>query len=117
MPRTRHDGLAEAVAWTLGRGVVSDESAPVLHGLSDVNPTRIQLTVPRADHPAVPAASCVACTAGTLRRAVAPTLTNCDWPLIKPELKVNCGGTKHARCALGSTCVGRKARDGHDVAL
>ncbi|MDD2819274.1 MAG: type IV toxin-antitoxin system AbiEi family antitoxin domain-containing protein [Candidatus Nanopelagicales bacterium] len=51
LPRTRHDDLAEAVAWTLGRGVVSDESALVLHGLSDVNPSRIHLTVPRANHP------------------------------------------------------------------
>ena len=51
LPRTRHDDLAEAVAWTLGRGVVSDESALVLHGLSDVNPSRSHLTVPRANHP------------------------------------------------------------------
>lgn len=32
-------------------GVVSHESALVLHGLSDVNPSRIQLTVPRNNHP------------------------------------------------------------------
>lgn len=32
---TEHDDLAEAVAWTLGRGVVSHESARVLHGISD----------------------------------------------------------------------------------
>lgn len=51
LPRTEHDELAEAVAWTLGRGVVSHESALVLHGLSDVNPTRIHLTVPRDNHP------------------------------------------------------------------
>ena len=51
LPRTEHDELAEAVAWTLGRGVVSHESALVLHGLSDVNPSRIQLTVPRDNHP------------------------------------------------------------------
>lgn len=51
LPRTAHDELAEAVAWTLGRGVVSHESALVLHGLSDVNPSRIQLTVPRNNHP------------------------------------------------------------------
>lgn len=37
LPRSEHDELAEAVAWTLGRGVVSHESALVLHGLSDVN--------------------------------------------------------------------------------
>lgn len=51
LPRTQHDELAEAVAWTLGRGVISDESALVLHGLSDVSPSRIHLTVPRANHP------------------------------------------------------------------
>lgn len=51
LPRTTHDDLAEAVAWTLGRGVVSHESALVLHGLSDVSPSRIHLTVPRDNHP------------------------------------------------------------------
>lgn len=51
LPRSEHDELAEAVAWTLGRGVVSHESALVLHGLSDVNPSRIHLTVPRDNHP------------------------------------------------------------------
>jgi len=51
LPRTEHDELAEAVAWSLGRAVVSHESALVLHGLSDVNPSRIHLTVPRDNHP------------------------------------------------------------------
>lgn len=51
LPRTEHDEFAEAVAWTLGRGVVSHESALVLHGLSDVNPSRVHLTVPRDNHP------------------------------------------------------------------
>lgn len=51
LPRGAHDDLAGAVAWTLGRGVLSHESALVLHGLSDVNPTRIHLTVPRDNHP------------------------------------------------------------------
>lgn len=51
LPRGAHDELAAAVAWTLGRGVVSHESALVLHGLSDVNPARIHLTVPRDNHP------------------------------------------------------------------
>ncbi|MEO6821313.1 MAG: hypothetical protein ABI468_02090 [Candidatus Nanopelagicales bacterium] len=35
LPRNEHDDLAEAVAWSLGRGVVSDESALDLHGLSE----------------------------------------------------------------------------------
>jgi predicted transcriptional regulator of viral defense system len=51
LPRGAHDDLAAAVAWTLGRGVVSHESALVLHGLSDVNPPRVHLTVPRDNHP------------------------------------------------------------------
>lgn len=51
LPRGDHDEFAAAVAWTLGRGVASHESALVLHGLSDVNPSRIHLTVPRDNHP------------------------------------------------------------------
>ena len=51
LPRGEHDELAEAVAWSLGRGVVSHESALVLRGLSDVNPSRVHLTVPRDNHP------------------------------------------------------------------
>jgi predicted transcriptional regulator of viral defense system len=51
LPRGAHDDLAAAVAWSLGRAVVSHESALVLHGLSDVNPSRIQLSVPRDNHP------------------------------------------------------------------
>jgi predicted transcriptional regulator of viral defense system len=51
LPRGAHDDLAAAVAWTLGRGVVSHESALVLHELSDVNPSRIHLTVPRDNFP------------------------------------------------------------------
>jgi len=51
LPRSEHDELAEAVAWTLGRGIVSHESALLLHGLSDVNPSRVHLTVPRDNYP------------------------------------------------------------------
>lgn len=51
LPRTEHDEFAAAIAWTLGRGIVSHESALVLHGISDVNPSRIHLTVPRNNHP------------------------------------------------------------------
>lgn len=51
LPRGDHDHLAAAVAWTLGRGIVSHESALVLYGLSDVNPSRVHLTVPRENHP------------------------------------------------------------------
>ncbi|WP_099225838.1 type IV toxin-antitoxin system AbiEi family antitoxin domain-containing protein [Mycobacterium persicum] len=51
LPRGEHDDLAAAVSWTLGRGVISHESALGLHALSDVNPSRIHLTVPRENHP------------------------------------------------------------------
>ncbi len=51
LPRTEHDELARAVAWTLGRGVISHESALVLYGLSDVSPSRVHLTVPRENYP------------------------------------------------------------------
>jgi predicted transcriptional regulator of viral defense system len=51
LPRGEHDDLAAAVAWAAGRGVVSHESALQLHGLADVNPSRIHLTVPRNNHP------------------------------------------------------------------
>lgn len=51
LPRGEHDDLAAAVSWTLGRGVVSHESALSLHALADVNPSRIHLTVPRDNHP------------------------------------------------------------------
>jgi predicted transcriptional regulator of viral defense system len=51
LPRTEYDELAEAVAWTQRRGVISHESALVLHGLSDVSPSRVHLTVPRDNHP------------------------------------------------------------------
>ncbi len=51
LPRGEHDDLAAAVAWTLGRGAISHESALALHALADVNPSRIHLTVPRDNHP------------------------------------------------------------------
>lgn len=51
LPRGEHDQFAAAVAWSLGRGVISHESALVLHDLADVNPPRIHLTVPRDNYP------------------------------------------------------------------
>ena len=51
LPRGEHDDLAAAVAWTLGRGAISHESALALHGLAAVDPSRIHLTVPRDNHP------------------------------------------------------------------
>lgn len=51
LPRGANDDLAAAVAWALGRGVISHESALILHGLSDVNPSRVHLTVPPDNYP------------------------------------------------------------------
>jgi predicted transcriptional regulator of viral defense system len=51
LPRGEQDEFAAAIAWTLGRGVISHESALALHDLADVNSPRIHLTVPRNNHP------------------------------------------------------------------
>jgi len=51
LPRSAHDDLAFAVAWARGRAVISHESALVLHGFSDVNPSVVHLTVPHDNHP------------------------------------------------------------------
>lgn len=42
------DGYARWSVWSEGRGVVSHESALAAHDLSDVNPARVHLTVPRS---------------------------------------------------------------------
>jgi len=51
LPRSEHDDLAFAVAWARGRGVISHESALLLRGLSDVNPTAVHLTAPVDNYP------------------------------------------------------------------
>lgn len=51
LPRSEHDDLAFAVAWGRGRAVLSHESALVLHGLSDVNPSVVHLTAPPDNYP------------------------------------------------------------------
>ena len=51
LPRTRFDDLARAFAWSRGKGVISHESALVLHGFSDVNPSEISLTVDPVNPP------------------------------------------------------------------
>jgi predicted transcriptional regulator of viral defense system len=48
-PLAKNSLYMEATLWPAGiRGVISHESALVLHELSDVNPTKVHLTVPRA---------------------------------------------------------------------
>jgi predicted transcriptional regulator of viral defense system len=50
-PRRQHDDLMAAVLWTGRRGVIGGQSALDLHELCDVNPRRIDLTVPRSYRP------------------------------------------------------------------
>lgn len=46
-PSDPTDSYARWSVWSGGRAVVSHESALVVHGLSDTNPVRVHLTVPR----------------------------------------------------------------------
>ncbi len=78
LPRGEHDDLAAAVSWTLGRGVISHESALALHALADVNPSRIHLTVPRNNHPRAAGASCTEFTAATSRQPT--SLRSTEYP-------------------------------------
>lgn len=45
-PVGEYDSLVRWSLWSRGNGVVSHESALVVHGLGDVNPARVHLTVP-----------------------------------------------------------------------
>lgn len=45
-PSRADDVYARWVLWSGGRGVVSHDSALSIHGLSDLNPARVHLTVP-----------------------------------------------------------------------
>ncbi len=46
-PSEAEDTYARWVLWSGGRGIVSHDSALALHHLSDANPVRVHLTVPR----------------------------------------------------------------------
>lgn len=50
-PRQEHDDLMEAALWPAGRGVISHESALELWDLADVNPKKIDVTVPAGYRP------------------------------------------------------------------
>lgn len=45
-PTGPHDDLVRWSLWSRGRGVISHETALSVHGLGDVNPARVHLTVP-----------------------------------------------------------------------
>ncbi len=51
LPRTERDEFALAVAWSTRKGIISHESALVLHEMSDVNPARIHMTIPVETYP------------------------------------------------------------------
>lgn len=44
-PAGAQDAHVRWALWSNGRGIISHESALAMHGLSDVNPTRIHLSV------------------------------------------------------------------------
>ena len=46
LPHDRFDQYILARLWARGRGVISHDSALVVHELSDINPTRVHLTIP-----------------------------------------------------------------------
>jgi predicted transcriptional regulator of viral defense system len=48
VPVTALDQYMEAVLWPAGRGVISHETALAVYELSDVNPVKVHVTVPRA---------------------------------------------------------------------
>ena len=48
LPRDRYDEFILARLWATGRGVISHDSALLVHELCDINPTAIHITIPNA---------------------------------------------------------------------
>jgi predicted transcriptional regulator of viral defense system len=46
LPHDRYDEFILARLWAAGRGVISHDSALVVHELCDINPTHVHLTIP-----------------------------------------------------------------------
>jgi predicted transcriptional regulator of viral defense system len=46
LPRDRYDEFILARLWATGRGVISHDSALLVHELCDINPTAIHITIP-----------------------------------------------------------------------
>lgn len=46
LPFDRHDEFILARFWAAGRGVISHDSALLVHELCDINPTAVHLTIP-----------------------------------------------------------------------
>lgn len=46
LPVDRFDALIVARLWAAGRGVISHDSALLVHELCDINPTKVHLTIP-----------------------------------------------------------------------
>jgi predicted transcriptional regulator of viral defense system len=51
IPTTGLDSYMEATLWPRGRGILSHETALDLYDLSDINPAKIHITVPKAYRP------------------------------------------------------------------
>lgn len=47
LPIDRYDEFFLANLWTAGRGVISHDSALLIHDLCDINPERVHITIPR----------------------------------------------------------------------
>jgi hypothetical protein len=47
LPVDTYDEFVLARLWAKGRGVVSHDSALLVHELCDINPTKVQITIPR----------------------------------------------------------------------
>ena len=48
LPRDRYDEFILARLWAAGRGVISHDSALLVHELCDINPTAVHITIPNA---------------------------------------------------------------------
>jgi predicted transcriptional regulator of viral defense system len=46
LPTDRYDEFILACLWAAGRGVISHDSALLVHELCDINPTKVHLTIP-----------------------------------------------------------------------
>jgi predicted transcriptional regulator of viral defense system len=140
LPRGEHDEFAAAVAWSLGRGVISHESALTLHDLADVNPPRIHVTVPRNNHPRAAggelyrihrrelAGADITYTDGIPVTTVARTIRDCLAAGTDPyqlraaidhaeaDGRLRRGPAAELRAALDDTAVKRQARTTHTLA-
>lgn len=102
----------EAVLWPRGvRGVVSHETALAIHGLSDVSPTRVHITVPRAYRVRRKAPAVLAIHRADLPEADLDTYEGI--PLTTPERTIRDCHADH----LGPALVRQAIEDGRRTGL